>query len=324
MGNNDSNDPGDDSSTRNRMLNKRLSSYHSKLGNAHVDDEDFIVPLLAASAFHIPGNTWGEDWRQFMCNNHPVFGICCHHRHHPIKTFSRLVALFGIFVFGFAITNLFYLLYIMYPNLDQDVMSFVTYDDNVFTLTTGTLLLWTAGAAAQAFFNLSIWIIAACACCRPGGSCERRACCPSLGKHMVRALILVIFICAIFVLLMRVAINKQTAEDELQTDLSFEYFFTSEAWDFKLEDTEDGFSIVFAYLVHMASSLFIFYPLIGTILLSGVLGCFGKLPYLGGRPYEMAQWEKKRQKLAKKHEKVEDWELENPTDLTGTSSHSKD
>eukprot|EP00984_Skeletonema_dohrnii_P027860 scaffold17549_cov67-Skeletonema_dohrnii-CCMP3373.AAC.1 len=51
--------------------------------------ERTLVPKFAARAYHLPGNSVCADWLQYMLNNHPVIGICCHHRLHPLKTRQR-------------------------------------------------------------------------------------------------------------------------------------------------------------------------------------------------------------------------------------------
>jgi hypothetical protein len=303
-------------------VRKRLSSYRSAMGNTHVKDPNFLVPLLAAQAYHIPGNSWGQDWRQFMANNHPLFGIFLHHKLHPIKSCTRIVALVGSIVFGLVLTNIFYLFYVWNPEFDQTVLSVTLDSGDIWTLTTGMLLLWTLGGSIHASFNLCMWYIAACSCCRAGGCFESRACCPSLGKHLIRVLVLIIVIMAILVVLMRTAIGNADSDsatvsnNETETN-AFDFFFTEEAWDFNVEETEE-FHFVLAYLVQMVLSLFVYYPLFGTILMTGVLGC-GKVPILGGRPYEVAQFERKKGRLSKMH----DWEMSGvPTIVTSGSGSS--
>lgn len=305
-------------------VRKRLSSYRSTMGNSYVKDPNFLVPLLAAQAYHIPGNSWGQDWRQFFANNHPLFGICLHHKLHPIKSCTRIVALVGSIVFGLVLTNIFYLFYVWNPEFDQIVFSVTMDSGDVWSLTTGMLLLWTLGGSIHAAFNLCVWYIAACSCCRAGGCFESRACCPSFGKHLIRALVVMIVIMAILVVLMRVAIGNSdeasTVVSNNETDANaFDFFFTEEAWDFSIEGEEE-FHFVLAYLVQMVLSLFVYYPLLGTILMTGVLGC-GKLPILGGRPYEVAQFERKKGRGSK----VQDWELSgHPTVISSGSASSGD
>jgi hypothetical protein len=41
-----------------------------------------FIRRLAARAYHFPGNTWCEDWTQYIANTHIVFGIFFHHPLH--------------------------------------------------------------------------------------------------------------------------------------------------------------------------------------------------------------------------------------------------
>lgn len=96
---------------------ERLQEYNSNMGKSRAampsqvtdPEEAMLVQCLALQSYHLPGNSWAQDWKQFMLNNHPVLGICCHHPKHPIKACTRFVALIGSCVVGLAITNLFYL-----------------------------------------------------------------------------------------------------------------------------------------------------------------------------------------------------------------------
>ncbi|CAJ1951964.1 unnamed protein product [Cylindrotheca closterium] len=284
----------------------RLSKYKATMGSSYRSDPSYLVPLLAAQAYHIPGNTWFQDWRQFMRNNHPLFGICLHHKLHPIKSCTRMIALCGSILFGLVMTNIFYLFYLWNPEFDQIVMSITLDSGEIYTLTTGMLLLWTVGGGIHASFNLCLWYIAACSCCRAGGCCEARACCPSFGKHLIRGVVLMIVVMTVLVIVMRIAIGNpetDTLDDAAATSNvtdsnGIDFFFTDEAWDFNVKGTEE-FHFVLAYLVQMGLSLFVYYPVFATVLMSGVLGCNGKVPLLGGRPYEVAQYKRKQQRVSK-------------------------
>lgn len=48
-----------------------------------------------------------------------------------------------------------------------------------------------------------------------------------------------------------------------------------------------SFRFLLGYLVEFILALFVYYPIAVTILFSGVLGCNGRVPLLGGRPREM-------------------------------------
>ena len=253
-------------------------------------DEARLVPLLALQCYHLPGNTWWQDWWQYMANNHPVFGICCHHRLHPIGACTRTIALIGTILFGLAMTNMFYLFYLWNPRFNQVIVT-VSTAGREWTLTTGMLLLWTVGGSLHTLFNLLVWHIAACACCRSGGCCESLACCPSLGKRLVRVFVLMMLMWTALIVLFRVAISH--ADNDTIDDHEDDYLVSvlpEEDWEFQVNNAQE-FHFLIGYLVEMVLTLFIYYPLGGTILFSGALGC---IPLLGGRPAEVAAEEKRQ------------------------------
>lgn len=288
----------------------RIQSYSAKAKRLPSDDEEkILVPLLARQAFHLPGNNWWQDWCQYMANNHPVFGICCHHPLHPIKTCTRIVNLIGTIVFGLATTNVFYLLFLFYDNLDQDFITFALINGQHYNLTTGMLLLWTVGGAIHTAYNLMIWHIAACACCRAGGCCESMGRCRSLGKHILRVLVMVLLCLAALIVLLRVAITNQE-----HMNSSFPTHNRSAPWTNIFNSTSayhsannhtnsnvtsngtiytqgpsaKEFGFLLGYLVETVLALLIYYPIGGTIVFSGILGC-GVLPGVGGRPRDIAR-----------------------------------
>mmetsp|Transcript_19526 Transcript_19526/g.25240 ORF Transcript_19526/g.25240 Transcript_19526/m.25240 type:complete len:112 (+) Transcript_19526:101-436(+) len=54
----------------------------------------------------------------------------------------------------------------------------------------------------------------------------------------------------------------------------------------KKDDSADKFTFLLGYAMELVVAFFVFYPLTSTVFFSGVLGC-GRLPVLGGRPYEI-------------------------------------
>lgn len=68
-----------------------------------------LYPYFIMRCYHIPGNNWQQDLWQYLMNNHPLFGIFFHHRHHPVQRKVRILSLIGSFCFGLAITNIIYL-----------------------------------------------------------------------------------------------------------------------------------------------------------------------------------------------------------------------
>jgi apolipoprotein N-acyltransferase len=55
------------------------------------------------------------------------------------------------------------------------------------------------------------------------------------------------------------------------------------------------YRFLISWLIEVAASLFVWYPILGTILFSGVLGCY-RLPFLGGRPRDILveEWEREK------------------------------
>ena len=253
------------------------SSSSSSSSSSSESVENELVQLLALQSYHLPKNSWMQDWIQYMGNNHPVFGICCHSKIHPIKSCTRVVALVGTFTFGLAMTNLFYVFFLWNPEFNRILATIITDDGNEWVLlTTGMLLLWTLGGCIHGMFNLAMWHIAACACCQKGGCLERYACCPNLGSKMIRVSVLcTVFLC-IMIVLLRVAINEKEEEnnqEQQQYQLEEEYqYINNRGIDILIDDQLDlnvqnisEFTFVLSYLVEMVLALFVYYPIGGTM-----------------------------------------------------------
>lgn len=275
----------------------RIAAYKDSLGITENEDitksrrekelAKVLVPLLAMQCYHLPGNSWFQDLVQYVANNHPIMGICFHHRLHPLGPKTRAVALVGTLVFGLALTSFFELLYIQYPRYQRILVAFGEGDDT-WELTSGMLSLWTVGGGIHTAYNLFMWHIAACSCMRAGGCLESsKFCnCPSCGKTFLRIFVIMIVVLTIFVVCFKVVIANDDSAD------------VGEVTDLQNYSSVDDFGFVLAYFVGMALSFFLWYFVGLGILFSGVLGCY-KLPVLGGRPREIAIEEKLNQKLNK-------------------------
>ena len=124
-----------------------------------------IIPRLAGRCYHLPGYSLCEDWAQYMMNNHPLFGICCHHKLHPLGIKQRVICLVGSIAFGLVATNAVFLYYSLHSELSMDdtvfqidIMSNSTYlQPRSLEVTAGMLSLWTFGGAFRSIFDLTIW-----------------------------------------------------------------------------------------------------------------------------------------------------------------------
>jgi hypothetical protein len=294
---------------REQDYEQRIAAYKASLGLTDNDDTTqsqrekelakVLVPLLAMQCYHLPGNNWLQDLVQYVANNHPIFGICFHHRLHPLGAKTRVVALIGTLVFGLALTSFFELLYTKYPRYQRTLVAFGDSEDS-WELTSGMLSLWTVGGGIHTAYNLFVWHIAACSCMREGGRmASSKFChCPNFGKTFLRMFTIVIVALTLFVVCLKVIIaNDDSADVEDVANLD----------NYK---SGDDFGFVLAYFVGMVLSFFLWYFVGLLILFSGVLGCY-KLPVLGGRPREIAIEKRLNEKMNTTVETLTD--VEQPT-----------
>ena len=132
------------------------------------EEEKRIVPRLAKRAYHLPGYGWGRDWVQYMFNNHPLLGICCHHKLHPLKFGQRLIIFIGSIASGLAITNLVFLWFTFDQEQDMNDVLFqmnilpnstaINSEFQSIEVTRGTAVLWTLGSMSHSMFDLTMAI----------------------------------------------------------------------------------------------------------------------------------------------------------------------
>lgn len=166
----------------------RVHEIHTRMTRHQVAELEIkrrLVPRLAKRAYHLEeGNSFWTDWVQYQKNTHPVFGICCHHRYHPIRFPQRLIILIGSISFGFALTNCIYLgllenvaheipglesVYNATGTVTENVVSAIQRRYGEFELTQNMIYLLTIGSFMHSTFDMLIWYLMACFCFRPGG-----------------------------------------------------------------------------------------------------------------------------------------------------------
>jgi hypothetical protein len=329
----------------------RLSRYNERTTSSNVisgsnisDDEKELVAALGLRSYHLPGNNWCQDWSQYFANNHPIFGICCHHKKHPIGVRMRIVNLFGSIVFGLCVTNVIWLTF-LYVKEDVDTavvtisfgggVSFgantnnatsnatisVDLSDNLsdisdltninsisnnndatstngqeIQITEGMIMLWTVGGALHALFDNTIWYVTACVCCLPGRSLERLGNFRWCGSYIAVFFVIAFTACATFAVVLRATLDSNEENVDL-TDLGTAGINDD---NIKLGKTSDAsaYEFMIGYAVELVLALIVYYPLVGTILFSGVMVC-GKIPVLGGRPYEVSRQKRLAQASSK-------------------------
>ena len=68
-------------SSRGLFQSSRLFNLQSIMSPEEIEEEEELNRLkrrLAARAYHFPGNTWCEDWMQYLSNTHSVLGLFFH------------------------------------------------------------------------------------------------------------------------------------------------------------------------------------------------------------------------------------------------------
>ena len=286
-----------------------LSTRYDASSLAESSEDDIIVSRLAARSYHLPGNNWCQDWVQYMLNNHPFLGIFCHHRLHPIGLGTRIVCLIGSIAFGLVATNCVFLYYAhIRKNLD-DVAFSIHLENNTtiidareatITITHGMIALWTLGGILHSIFDLCLWHISACACCLPSGAFSSLGKYRTFGSYFVLITVAVLVAAASFVVVLRASVvsRQETVEkvaESRQIDPS------SVKWGHV--SSFESFSFLVSYVVELTLAMLLYFPLVGTILFSGILGC-ACLPILGGRPVQVRK-EQRRQLRELENERYE-------------------
>jgi len=148
------------------------------------------IDKLLNHSYHLPKHNWFQDLFQYTTNNHPVFGICCHHPLHPLSWKIRVATLFGSVLMGLAITCLIYVVFVVsQQDFEHDYFELSTnktktglqddLDQNVSTLsvTSGNIALWTVGAFLHGLYDNMVWALAAgtcCTCCKDSKYCGKK------------------------------------------------------------------------------------------------------------------------------------------------------
>jgi hypothetical protein len=289
------------------------------------DEEAIIRQKLSIRSYHLPGNNWVQDYAMYIKNNHLVFGLCCRHRLNPVTTKHRLIILLGSLAFGLTVTNAVYLYFLhgdknyddtalaLSLSLSGDVVDNLnnsTQKNLSLDISNGMAMLWTIGAGAHAMFDLLLWHMIACGYCQSKTRNYGHA-----GWNMALAVVSIIVAGASFVVLYRAY-----EDNEADVDAQLLKFVDDGNYTVALGDNEGDsphrpitietikafrqsnpdFQFLYGYLVELGLSLFVFTPLIQTILFSGVFGCCGTLPLVGGRPRSVKLEQERVKKLARK------------------------
>jgi hypothetical protein len=106
----------------------------------------------------------------------------------------------------------------------------------------------------------------------------------STGVFFVMLSVVVATALATFAAALRTALNSgDTNEQQVKS-----YGLNDDQVQLFQVNGANDFEFLIAYSVELALNYFVYYPIIGTVLFSGILTC-GHFPVTGGRPYELKE-----------------------------------
>lgn len=290
------------SSSRQRSTAAQSSSQAYSSSNGDIPDS-ILIPLLAQKSYHLPGNSWRQDWVQWMKNNHIVFGICFCDKLHPIEWWERIIVMLGSMSFALIAINIYYLLwdwdeFVFNDETATDAPGFdpeselysITIFGTTYAITQGMIVLWTFGGLLHSVFDFTVWQTSACACCHPGGRCYDRCSfcsqnCNDLGSYVLVPIVMGVMALAVYSSYVRTNYSDDDEKDAATAQT------TDDLYNSLTGGTLGQFSFLVKYFVELFLAWFFYFPIFGTVMFSGILGC-GRLPILGGRPRDKASVEK--------------------------------
>jgi len=298
---------------------RKSKQLHHPTNSAAAEDEEtddyFIRGKLARRAYHLPDNTYCEDYKQYMSNCHLILGIFLFDVRSPVTIKHRLMLLLGSLAFGLNTTNIIYLWGNQVFHDEEITSAFSEWASNNIptyiyngTKTSNMILedtilkdassrlkvdmgsrltiLWTAGALIHAAFDMALWHMIACGYCSYSSNARNRQDCLIFGWTTAIAIVMLMIIATCVVVYFRV-FPLTNDNDEMRIEeqmlLSLSEVEPAEMMGFLMQG---DFSFILAFIIEFAVSLFIWTPFLMTMLFTGVMGC-GRIPCIGGRPREV-------------------------------------
>jgi hypothetical protein len=245
------------------------------------DSEKLIIQRLAMKSFHLPGNSYWEDWKQFVCNNHIILAFFLSHPLHPFTRKERVLNLVASLAFGLTATSSIFLWY-YYNGKDMHQPFFTLFGH---TVEHGMFTTAIFGGICNVLWDFAIWFLQACPPCQPGGFFADKMTDPSkffwfwLGSN-IAFIVTAISIClAIHVIVLRASVIDDGNDQGYSHSIS-------------------DYAFLIHFLIEVIMTQTIMFPIVAFTIFSGLLGCF-RIPIIGGRPYQVWRLEKRmrRQRL---------------------------
>ena len=161
-------------------------------------------------------------------------------------------------------------------------------EDNNVEVTKDIIMLWTLGGVVHGMFDNLIWTLSICACCEAGNRFAFLAGYKKFGTGLLVFFILLIMA----VTSLSVVLRGVMEEDDESADV--QELKTAGVFDDTIDlrtAGKENYEFLMSYFVELGLEFMVYFPMIGSLLFSGVLYCI-RLPQFGGRPYEIEQEEK--------------------------------
>ena len=262
-----------------------------------------------------------------FCNNHPFICFCYADSRHPLGTIERIINLVSSLAFGLAATSCVVLWFYYHNHDPASNNNGMTDDENntehgdsimqfhhvLFTIpfvdvnvTTGIATLLIFSGPLHVLFDLGVYFLQACPPCRVNGCCYynsnnidhhhhyennrssyyacirllyRQECWLWVGTYVAFCISVAAVSLAIQVTLLRASIIEEQDNDEANIS-------------YQLND----YDFILYYLLEIFVANFIAFPIGTFTMFSGVLGCCGLIPGLGGRPYQVRKHQREQQR----------------------------
>jgi hypothetical protein len=148
------------------------------------------------------------------------------------------------------------------------------------SVTNGMIALWTIGSALNALYDLTILTIAGCEC---KGRTNNK-----LRSYSILFLVVMAVTISTLAVLIRATVSSNQQQAKIAQTFNLSYQPNAEAYRFLI-----------SYSVELVMSLFVWYPIVGCLLFSGILGC-QKLPIIGGRQAQINKLQEERSRTTSK------------------------
>lgn len=251
------------------------------------DYDRMVIQRLALRKWHIPGNTFWEDYFFWFDNNHPILCFWMADPRHPLGLSERIINLLASLAFGLSATCCVVLWFFYHKGTDFEKTFIELFG---FEISVGMISVFAFSGPLHVAFDIGIFFLQSCPPCRIGGILydwlpeSHKRCWLWVGSYLASLLALAAVALAINVTLVRASIEEDGNGDNV-TMMPQHYFF------------------VLLYCAEVVVANFVAFPICSFIIFSGVLGCCGIIPGLGGRPYQVKKWERLQERKRLKIEK---------------------